>query len=192
MQQNLLEQKLSRAELQDLRNKRTGLFIFQVSWIMIFVCLVIANWQLRYGATSWPPPGVEPLHWFLPAVATAALFVSALIARSATQALKADEVGRFLARWPLAIGLGAVFVVLVGYEWVTIPYSQIYSDVFRMMTGFHMVHAVVIGIFMFGIYRNARAGAYGSLNFWPVEGATSLWYFVLVAWLLFFVVLYLI
>lgn len=192
MQQDLSEKKLSRAELQDLHNKRAGLFIFQASWILVFVCLVVVNWQLRSRAISWPPPGVEPLHWLLPTVATVALAVSVLLARSATRALKANETGRFLRQWPLALGLGAVFVVLIGYEWVTIPYSAVYSDVFRTMTGFHIVHAVVIGVFMLLVYRSTYTGVYRAARFWPVEGATSLWYFVLVAWLLFYVVLYLI
>lgn len=190
MQQNLLEQKLTRKELQDLRNKRTGLFIFQVSWIMAFVCLAVVNWQLRSGAVSWPPPGVQPLPVLLPTLATIALGASAVLARSASRAIKADDLAGFLSRWRLSIGLGVVFILLIAYEWVSIPYSAVYSDVFRMMTGFHGIHAIAISIFMATLYRNARAGLYGSANFWQVEGATSLWDFVLVAWLLFYVVLY--
>ncbi len=190
MQQNVLEQKLTRKELQDLRNKRTGLFIFQVSWIMAFVCLVVVNWQLRSGALSWPPPGVEPIPAVLPTLATIALAASALMARSASRAIKADEQAAFLSRWRFAIGLGIVFILLIAYEWVSIPYSAVYSDVFRMMTGFHGIHAIAISVFMATLYRGAQAGLYGSANFWQVEGATSLWDFVLVAWLLFYVVLY--
>lgn len=192
MNQDLLEQKLSRKELQDLRNKRTGLFIFQVSWIMAFVCLVIVNWQLRSGAISWPPPGVEPLSPVLPTIATIVLAVSAWLARSATHALKADNIALFLSRWRVAIGLGAVFALVMAYEWIAIPYSAVFSDVFRMMTGFHGFHAIAIGLFMYSVYRGARDGVYHALNFWPVEGAKSLWDFVLVAWLLFYVVLYLV
>ena len=59
MQRDLAEKNLSRAELQDLRNKRTGLAVFQISWILVFVCLVVVNWQLRWSQPSWPPPGVQ-------------------------------------------------------------------------------------------------------------------------------------
>jgi hypothetical protein len=31
---------------------------------------------------------------------------------------------------------------------------------------------------------------YGALNFWAVEAGAKLWYFVLVAWMLFYVVIY--
>ncbi len=192
MQQNLLEHKPTRKELQDLRNKRTGLFIFQLSWILVFVCLVIVNWQLRSSSASWPPAGVQPISPVLPTVATVMLLASAWLVRSAAQAMKADEISAFIGRWWGAIGLGIVFVILMAYEWAAIPYSQVYSDVFRMMTGFHVVHAVAIGLFMYRVGRSAQVGLYHSANFWPVEGAAGLWYFVVVAWLLFYVVLYLV
>jgi heme/copper-type cytochrome/quinol oxidase subunit 3 len=192
MQSDLAKQELSREELQQLRNKRSGMTIFQISWIMVFVCLIVVNWQLRSGQVSWPPPGVETPSAVLPSMATLALLVSVWLARGATHALKDDHLGIFLQRWPLVLALGTVFVAIIAYEWVSLPYSGIYSDVFRMMTAFHAVHALVIGVFMGMIYRGARAGQYDSSHFWPVEGATSLWYFVVFAWLLFYVVLYLI
>ena len=192
MQRDLLEHKPTRKEIQDLRNKRTGLLIFQLSWILVFVCLVVVNWQLRITSPSWPPAGVEPISPVLPTLATVALAASTFLVRRAVQAMKADDARAFLSRWWLALVMGAVFVGLMLYEWATIPYSQVYSDVFRMMTGFHVVHAVAIGLFMYGVGRNAHAGAYHSGNFWPVEGAAGLWYFVLVAWLLFYAALYLV
>jgi heme/copper-type cytochrome/quinol oxidase subunit 3 len=192
MQQDLTEAKLTRKEQQELRNKRSGLFIFQVSWILVFVCLVVVNWQLRSRAVSWPPPGVEPVSPVLPTLATIALGISAWLARGAAQAIRAGNLPGFEPRWRAAIGLGVVFALIMAYEWLAIPYSAIYSDVFRLMTGFHGVHAIAIGLFMAVIARKARGGVYGPANFWPVEGAASLWYFVLVAWLLFYVVLYLV
>lgn len=190
MQRDLLEQQLSRKELQDLRNKRTGLFIFQVSWILVFVCLAIVNWQLRFSGSGWPPPGVEKISPLLPTLATAALLASAFFVRRSVRGIQENRVDSFLATWRLALALGLMFVLLMAYEWAIIPYSGAYSDVFRMMTGFHIVHALAIGAFMISIERGARAGRYGQLNFWPVEGAAGLWYFVLIAWILFYVVLY--
>ncbi len=157
---------------------------------MAFICLAVANWQLRSGAISWPPPGVEPLPVILPTIATIALALSAVLARSASRAIKDDQQAAFATRWQLALVLGTVFIILIAYEWVIIPYSAVYSDVFRMMTGFHGFHAVVISLFMLSVYRTSRTGVYGSANFWQIEGATSLWDFVLVAWLLFYIVLY--
>jgi heme/copper-type cytochrome/quinol oxidase subunit 3 len=190
MQRDVLEQQLSRAELQQLRNRRAGLTIFQMSWILVFICMVIVNLQLRWTHASWPPPGVEQPSPGLPTLATGLLLISALIARRATVAIKQDQIETFLTQWPLVIGLGAGFVAIMAFEWLRVPYTGIYSDVFRMMTAFHSVHALAVGAFMGMIYRGARAGLYGAANFWPVEGTAALWYFVIVAWILFYAVLY--
>jgi heme/copper-type cytochrome/quinol oxidase subunit 3 len=190
-QREYLEQNLSREELQAIRNKRTGLLVFQISWIMVFICLVIVNWQIRSTSPQWPPAGVEPVPWLLPTVATGALALSAFFVRRGLRAVRADAQARFLQSWRVTLALGAVFVAVMIYEFLVIPHTGVYSDLFRMMTGYHLVHALVIGFILARVYRNGRAGHYGPLNFWPVEGAAGLWYFVLVAWLLFFVVLYL-
>lgn len=189
MQQDL-SQHLSRKELQDLKNKRTGLAIFQFSWIMAFVALIAVNWQLRYQSTSWPPPGVDKLGVFIPSLMTLALIVSSLLVRRATRAVRAGEQHVFISRWGLALLLGVAFVVVMAWEWITVPVSGQYSNLFRLMVGFHGVHALVIGAFMAVVYRNGRAGVYDPYHFWPVEGAAGLWHFVTVAWLLFYIVLY--
>ncbi|MCB9449882.1 MAG: heme-copper oxidase subunit III [Anaerolineaceae bacterium] len=191
MQQDL-SQHLSRKELQDLKNKRTGLAIFQFSWIMAFVALIAANWQLRYQFTTWPPPGVEKFGIGIPTLVTLLLIVSSLLVRSATRAVKRGDHGIFESRWGLSLILGVIFVVVMAWEWVIVPVSGQYSNLFRLMVGFHGVHALVIGAFMVVVYRNGRAGAYDEYHFWPVEGAAGLWHFVTVAWVLFYLVLYLV
>ena len=50
-----------RAAEMRLKNNRLGMNIFQISWIMAFVALVIVNWQLRFSYAQWPPAGVAPL-----------------------------------------------------------------------------------------------------------------------------------
>jgi heme/copper-type cytochrome/quinol oxidase subunit 3 len=189
MASDLLEKPaLSPKELQDIKNKRAGLAIFQVSWIMVFVALIFVNAQLRTQTATWPPPGVNQLEPIVPTAMTLALIISSLLARRAVRAVKSDDQAGFRANWRITIALGALFVVVMALEWISVPYSGQFSNVFRLMVGFHGVHALVIGGFLVNVYRSA--GAYGSANFWPVEAAASLWYFVAVAWLLFYAVLY--
>jgi nitric oxide reductase NorE protein len=189
MQQDLLEANLSREERQALRNKRTGMFVFQVSWIMAFVCLVIVNWQMRFSP-NWLPPGAEEMSPLLPTVATAGLLLSAWLVHRALKAVQADERRAFLTQWLGTLVLGALFVAIMVYEWLVAPTGTQYAQVFRLMTGFHVVHAVVIGAYMLHVYRNAQQGAYGPLSFWAVEAGTKLWYFVVIAWMLFYSVIY--
>ncbi|MEO8397952.1 MAG: cytochrome c oxidase subunit 3 [Chloroflexota bacterium] len=191
MQHNLLEQReLSREELQNLRNLRTGVTIFQLSWIMVFVCLIIVNLQLRGNFVSWPPPGVAPLDPILPTVATIGLLLSAALAYRGLRAIQNDKHDSFKALWRIAIGLGVVFVAIMAFEWLIVPISGQYSTLFRVMTAYHAVHALVIGYIMIRIYRNAAA--YDQLHNWAVEASAKLWYFVVVAWIMFYAVLYII
>lgn len=191
MQRDLAEQQLSRRELQDLRNKRTGLTIFQISWILVFICLAMVNLQLRGASASWPPPGVEKLPWLLPTIATGGLLVSAFLTRRGAQMIRQGDATGLVTNWRVVLALGAAFVLAMGFEFITIPGSGTYSDVFRMMTGFHAVHALAIGAYMLWVLRGAREGHYKTLaNQWPVEGAASLWYFVVIAWMIFYIVLY--
>jgi len=189
----LLEDELTREELQDLRNKRTGMFIFQVSWIMAFLCLVMVNWQLSFSR-EWLPEGAERMSVLPATFATATLLLSAFLARRGLQAIRADDRSSFLREWAVALGLGSLFVMVMLYEWIAINNTSAagtqYAQVFRLMTGFHMVHAVAIGGYMFSVWQGARAGHYGPLNFWAVEAGLKLWYFVFIAWMIFYGVIY--
>src|SRR5262245_41954864 len=113
----VLEQQLTRQELQDLRNKRTGLAIFQASWIMVFVCLVLVNLHLRGQAATWPPPGVGGLEPLLPTAMTLVLIASCFTARRGVRALKNEQLPAFLSNWRTALMLGGLFVIVMAFEW---------------------------------------------------------------------------
>ena len=187
MQQDLLQNQLSNEELQALRNKRTGMFVFQASWILAFISLVVVNWQLRFSA-NWAPEGTQKADPILAAIATGALILSVFLVNRALTAIQQDDVQAFLTQWASAIGLGAVFVVMTMYEWFSIPFATQYSQVFRLMTGFHVLHAVVIAGYMVYVYTNGHV--YHAMNYWAVEAGAKLWYFVLIAWMLFYIVIY--
>lgn len=188
-----MEQSLSREELQALRNKRTGVTVFQISWIMVFVCLIVVNLQIRSNFPTWPPAGVAPLDWALPTIATLGLIASTWFARSALKALEAGRLESFLAQWRITLILAVAFVAIMAFEWITVPESGQYSTLFRVMTAFHGIHALVIGAIMLRVYRTAQTGVYTDAGQrWVVEAGAKLWYFVTIAWLMFFTVLYII
>ena len=191
--QHVFEQELSPKELQKLRNNRTGLFLFQFSWILVFICLIVVNLQMRGNFQSWPPPGVDRLPQILPVLATAALLASSWFAHCAQASVQAGNNAGVQSGFLTTVALGAVFVAIMLYEWVIVPADAgQYGAIFRVMTGFHGIHALVIGLYLWRTRRFAAAGAYGPRNFWAVEAAVKLWDFVTVAWVLFFVVLYVI
>ena len=190
--QKLREQR--DAEIR-LKNNRLGMNIFQVSWIMAFVAMVVVNWQLRFNYTEWPPNGVKPFNPILPTIATIGLIMSALLVRNGLKVLRNGHIGTFTNNWRLAIGLGFLFMAIIVFEFVTVSETALatqYGVTFRLMTGFHFLHALFIIGIMMNIYRKGRQGLYTGeeRNSWAVEGTAKLWYFVSVAWLLFYVVLY--
>ncbi len=191
MQQRALEEReLSREELQALRNKRTGVTVFQFSWIMVFVCLIYVNLNLRGNFTSWPPPGVAPLDALLPTIATIGLLVSGALANGALRAVRGGNNESFMLQWRITLTLGGLFILIMAYECISVPTSGMYSTIFRVMTVYHALHAIVIGYIMYRVYGNAAT--YDQVHNWAVEASVKLWYFVVVAWILFYVVLYLI
>lgn len=183
------EENLSREELQALKNKRSGMAIFQLSWMMAFVAMVIINWQLRFSPL-WLEADTETANPLLGTVATVVLLISALLVHRAQIAIQADNRSQFLSQWAAAIALGAGFVAIMLYEWSALTPGTQYVQVFRLMTGFHVFHAGAIGLYLVRVYRNGRAGQYGPAEYWAVEAGAKLWYFVLVAWILFYMVIY--
>ena len=178
-----------------LKNNRLGMNIFQVSWMMAFVAMVVVNWQLRFSYAQWPPAGVDAFNPTLPSFATLALLASAWLVHQSLKLLRGGTVAAFLNHWRLATGLGLVFMAIIVYEFATVSDAALatqYGLTFRLMTGFHFVHALVIVAFMVRVYRNGNCGVYSGdeHDSWAVEGTAKLWYFVTVAWILFYIVLY--
>jgi len=198
------QRRAEREAQQSIDNRRLGVLIFQISWMMAFVALVMVNWQLRFSYESWPPPNVRAMGVLLPSVATLLLFCGVVAARRARRAVEEDQQTTFRRLWWAVLLTGVVFVAIMAYEWwrvgVVDAADTQYQAVFRLMTGFHMLHAVVVGGFIAYILNNARLAArypdddtlvrYGPGNSWAVEAAVKLWDFVFAAWLLFYVVLY--
>ena len=184
----------SEADLR-LRNNRLGMTIFQISWIMVFLAMIIVNWQLRFSYHEWPPAGVAPFDPLLPSAATLALLLSAVLVRRGLHALRRNRKGGYLMHWRGAIVLGVAFMAVIAYEFAAVSDAAMatqYGITMRLMTGFHFVHALAILAIMAHVYRSGAAGRYSGdeHDSWAVEGTAKLWYFVTVAWILFYIVLY--
>lgn len=184
--------RLEREAQLRLKNNRLGIAVFQGSWIMIFFVLMWVNLQMRFSP-DWMLAGAIVPSVALPTVATVALILSGFLARESLRAVHASLTPRFLGLWAGAMGLGGAFFIIMLTQFFAItPEMGQYVSVYRLMIGYHAIHAVVIGVMMVQVYRHGRAGKYHAENFWSVEATAKLWYFVIVAWIMFYVVLYLV
>lgn len=186
-----LERPLSRQEQLALKNKRTGMTVFQISWILVFVCLVVVYVQTRANYLVWPPEGVQPASAAAGLAATAALFASAWLTWRGLKAARAGNLSAFAQQWTVALALGATFVVIAGAQWSVMAGSHQYDMLFRLLVGYHLIHAVVIGGYMLSVLISARGAQPAQYDLWPAEAGAKLWYFVVIAWILFFIPLYL-
>ncbi len=184
------ETELSRDELIALRNKRTGMTVFQLSWIMVFVCLFVVNLAIRGNFVTWPPEGVERLSPVVPIIASLLLLASGWTAYQSLQAINADQHGRFFSQWRLTLVLGVLFLVGMGAQWFSVTDSGQYGTISRAMIGYHALHALAIMAYMWHVDGRVRAGVVSARDSWAVEAGARLWYFVIVAWIIFFVALY--
>ncbi len=88
-----------------LKNNRLGMNIFQVSWIMAFVAMIVVNWQLRFSYAQWPPVGVTAFDPLLPSIATVSLLLSSLLVQRGLKTLRTGSIAMFLTQWRSAVGL---------------------------------------------------------------------------------------
>jgi len=189
------ERQIREAELR-LKNNRLGLAIFQGSWLLVFVCLIIIYWQIGFQP-GWRPTPEQAPGALLPTLVTIGLLGSGWFVRRAlkiVQQTAAESDPVFLRDWQIALGLGFLFLVVMATQFVAVPAGgdgQQFGIIYRLLIGYHAVHALVVGYLMLRILRRGGDGRYHRANAWPVEATTKLWYFVIVAWLLFYAVLYL-
>jgi len=175
-----------------LKNNRLGLTVFQISWIMVFVAMIVVHSWVRFSSLEWPPEGVSSPNPILPTLSTIGMIASMLLAHQATKAVKADNLAQFKTYWLATLGLAVAFFLVMIYQFSVIDLADgQYAFVFRLMIGYHGIHAIVVGIFMVQVFRYALRGQYHAGNFWAVEGTERLWHFVAIAWILFYIVLYL-
>jgi heme/copper-type cytochrome/quinol oxidase subunit 3 len=185
-------QRADRATELRLKNNRLGITVFQWSWIMVFLCLIWMNSQMRFSS-EWMAEGATRPSPMLPTIATLALCISTWLMHRAMTAIKSDQVPTFKQLWLLAIGLGGLFFgIMVTQFFAVVPPNGQFVAVYRLMIAYHALHALVIGFMMIQVYRYAQKGRYNAQNNWSVEATMRLWDFVTIAWLMFYVVLYII
>lgn len=169
---------------------RVGLWLFILSESMIFVGLLAVRFYLQ--GFHVPDEADQAIGLGI----TAVLLVSSLTAYRAEAAVAAGDQRTFLRNLWATIGLGALFLVGVGFEWRealhAFPPSTGFGTVFFAMTGMHAFHVVTGLAFLAIVWVKARREAFGPHGYWPAEAAVKYWHFVDVVWVFFYPALYLV
>jgi cytochrome c oxidase subunit III len=170
-----------------------GMLIFVIAEMMMFAGLISAFSIVKAGTLGWPPPGQPRLPVEATAFNTAVLLASAGFVFLANRSYAQD---RDLAKRPLyiAMALGAFFVSLQGYEWISLIRqgltltSSNHGSFFYLIVGMHGLHAIA-GLMVLG-----RAGfklSIGKLAPSSFAAAQVFWYFVVGLWPVLYFMVYL-
>lgn len=169
---------------------RLGMWFFILSETMLFAGLLLVRFSLLGTFTH------EELSQVTGLIITSILLLSSFTAYRAEQSMATGDVATVKRYLLMTLGLGAVFVAGVAFEWYealeAFPPSTIFGSVFFTMTGIHAFH-VVSGLVMIAIvYRRLKRADLTSSDSWPVEASVKYWHFVDVVWVFFYPALYLI
>jgi len=170
-----------------------GMLIFVIAEMMMFAGLMSAFTIVKAGALGWPPPGQPRLPVEVTAFNTAVLLASGVVLFFANRAYarSPDLAKRLLF---IAIGFGAFFVALQGFEWVSLIRqgltltSSNHGSFFFLIVGMHGLHAIA------GLTVLGSAGlkfSKGLLAPSSFAAAQVFWYFVVGLWPLLYFMVYL-
>ena len=157
--------------------------------------------SLAAGATGSPAGTVEPFRtmtpFWLPTINTALLLSSGVTLTLAHHALLAQRRGRTLVWMSLTVLLGAVFLLVQGYEYYHAYHelnlkltSGVYGSTFYMLTGFHGFHVFIGMLMLLFITLRLGKGHFSAERHFGFEGAAWYWHFVDVVWLGLYVLVY--
>jgi len=167
-----------------ISNGVLGMTLFVLTEIMVFAGMISAFSIVRASSAIWPPPNQPRLPVEETLINTAALLLSGGLLYLAQRRFSED---RASARKPLvaSIVLGAVFVVLQGWEWVSMIAqgltltSSTLGSFFYLIIGTHALHAIAaLGMLIHAWRRLER----GWLQPSQLATAAVLWYFVVGMW----------
>ena len=178
-------------------NVKLAMLFFISGEIMFFGGLVSAFLVLRVSAPVWPPPFQPRLPVGVTAVNTLVLLGSSVVMVAALRGLARGDRAALVRRLVVTAGLGALFLLVQGYEWTRLIRfgltlsSGVYGATFYTLIGTHAAHvlgalawlAVTVALAARGRFAGGRTG--------PLRACAMYWHFVVALWPILYVAVYL-
>jgi heme/copper-type cytochrome/quinol oxidase subunit 3 len=155
---------------------------------MFFAGLIGAFLVFRIGSPVWPPPFQPRLPIGITGINTVILLASAVTMRLALRVGRRGERARLVRLLSWTALLGAVFLLVQGYEWVRLLHfgltvsSSVYGGLFYTLIGFHGAHVFGALIWLMVVWSKARQGAYSKQNDVGLQTCSMYWIFVVALW----------
>jgi len=165
--------------------------------VMFFTGLIFSFWILRLAAPVWPPPLQPRLPLGVTGVNTLVLLASSVVMVAAGRALNAGDRGLAVRRLATAAGLGGLFLLVQGYEWVRLirfgltVSSGAYGATFYTLIGTHAVHVFGALVWLAVTLLLAARGRFADGGTAPFRACVLFWHFVVALWPILYLSVYL-
>lgn len=169
-------------------NAKLGVIMLLGAELMFFAGLIGAFLVFRLSAQVWPPPFQPRLPTGVTGVNTVILLFSAVTVHWAVGAARAGLAAGLLRQLGLTALLGALFLLIQGYEWARMIHfglttsSSVYGGLFYTLIGAHGVHVVGGLIWLAMVCWQAKRGRFTKKDFVGVQTARMYWTFVVGLW----------
>jgi cytochrome c oxidase subunit III len=180
-----------------LDNLRLAILILIAGEIIFFGGLVSAFLVLRVAAPVWPPPFQPRLPVFVTGLNTMVLLASSVTMVAASRAWRSGQRQAVVRRLSITAALGAVFLVVQGYEWLRLVSfgltmsSGAFGTTFYGLIGTHALHVLAALIWLGVVTAFAARGRFGQGRTTPLGACAMYWHFVVALWPVLYVTVYL-
>jgi cytochrome c oxidase subunit 3 len=177
-----------RPNLPILNNARLAVIMLLAAELMFFAGLIGAFLVFRLSATVWPPPFQPRLPLGVTGVNSLILLFSALPMHWAVIAGRAGMASNLVRQLIFTALLGALFLLIQGYEWVRLVHfglttsSSVYGGLFYTLIGAHGAHVFGGLIWLLIVCWQAKRGRFTKTNYVGVQTARMYWTFVVALW----------
>ena len=172
-----------------------GMVVFLGSWAVMFAAFFFAFGFYRVSATSWPPAAMEHVPFWLPLLSTGVLVASSVALERGRRLLERGNPVRFRAYLWQSTALAIAFLGLQILLWTTVWSSGVtvssgqFAGHFYLLTVFHGLH-VLVGLVLLGRLIPMAYGPPTPRLAVNTKVTTLFWHFVGVAWVLIFLLLF--
>ena len=164
---------------------------------MFFAGLIGAFIVFRMGSSIWPPPFQPRLPVGITGVNTIVLLVSAMTMHMALRSVRAGAIDRSKRMLAVTAALGAVFLLIQGYEWARLIHfgltvsSSIYGGLFYTLIGFHAFHVAGALLWLLVVFVRANRGYFSRQRYIGLQVCAMYWTFVVALWPILYGLVYL-
>jgi heme/copper-type cytochrome/quinol oxidase subunit 3 len=181
-----------------LDNLRLAVLVFMGAEAMFFGAMISSLFVLRLGMAAWPPPLEPRLPIAVTGLNTLVLLASSLTLTASGRARRRHDDRRHMRWLGATAALGALFLIVQGYEWIRlIGYglslgSGIYGTTFFVLIGFHGVHVLAALVWLLVTTALVARGRFREGRVAPLQACAMFWHFVVGVWPVLYVTVYLV